>query len=82
MFSISLTLAQLALGRTQLGEAEMKNRIETSGGDAQLFEAGQPDYFELFRSFNSEGSFLEFARQLRQEPVSRWQENARAVAAG
>jgi hypothetical protein len=67
------------MGR-KLGEAEMKKRIEVSE-DAQLFEAGQPDYFELFRSFNSEGSFFEFARQLRQEPVSRWQENALAASA-
>ena len=82
MFSISLTLANLAHERRQLGEAEMKKRIETTDGDAQLFEAGQPDYFELFRAFNSEGSFFEFARQLRQEPVQRWQEGARAAAAG
>ena len=67
MISISLTLAQLASLRTQMGEAEMKNRIEISDGDAQLFEASQPDYFEIFRTFNSEGSFLEFARQLRAE---------------
>jgi hypothetical protein len=67
------------MGR-KLGEAEMKKRIETTDADAQLFEAGQPDYFELFRSFNSEGSFFEFARQLRQEPVTRWQENALAAA--
>ena len=58
----------------------MKNR--TDSGDAQLFEAGQPDYFELVRAFKSEGSFLEFARQLCKEPVPRWQENARAAAAG
>jgi hypothetical protein len=81
MFSISLTLAQLAIQRTHMGEAEMKKRIETSGADAQLFEASQPDYFELFRNFNSEGSFFEFARQLREEPVKRWHENALAASA-
>jgi hypothetical protein len=65
-----------------MGEAEMKNRIEISDGDAQLFEAGQPDYFEIFRTFNSEGSFLEFARQLRAETAPRWHENARVASAG
>jgi hypothetical protein len=65
-----------------MGEAEMKKRIEITGGDAQLFEASQPDYFELFRTFNSEGSFFEFARQLREEPVKRWHENPLAASAG
>lgn len=60
----------------------MKNRKQNPDGDAQLFETEQPDYFELFRTFNSEGSFFEFARQLHQQPVTRWQENARAAVAG
>ncbi|HEY7799281.1 MAG TPA: hypothetical protein VIA80_10990 [Hyphomonadaceae bacterium] len=59
----------------------MKIRNATPDRDAQLFEAEQPDYFELFRTFNSEGSFFEFARQLREEPVKRWQENALAASA-
>ena len=64
----------------------MTNQIETLGKTMEQGElsalAAHSDYFEIFRTFNSEGSFFEFARQLRQEPVQRWQENARAAAAG
>ena len=64
----------------------MTNEIETSGKTLEKgmlsASAAHSDYFEIFRAFNSEGSFFEFARQLRQEPVQRWQENARAAAVG
>jgi hypothetical protein len=63
----------------------MTNGTETSGKaveQGKLSASAHPDYFELFRAFNSEGSFFEFARQLRQEPVQRWQENALAASAG
>ena len=64
----------------------MTKRTETSGKGTEQGKlsasSAHPDYFELFRAFNSEGSFFEFARQLREEPVKRWHENARAAASG
>jgi hypothetical protein len=83
MLSISLTDANLAFDGTQLGEAEMKNRTETSSKGAPAADAAnQPDYFELFRAFNSEGTFFDFARHLRTDMVQRWHENAPVASAG
>ena len=61
----------------------MKNRTETSLKGAQTPDvANEPDYFELFRAFNSEGTFFDFARHLRTDIVQRWHENTRIASAG